>query len=249
MKRSKAEPNEKGKNVTTSHDKCEKKEILNLNINLGVVNYVGTCLFGKEHVINPKQKKGEETNYYLKSPTFKENPKWCNERIRHFKRNKMIKEHEKALLAGRNEKNHGRDVAFTVKPSETFDANLEYVTYRMPFFEESKREYSRRRVMRLKFNHYIRCLQAIDKLVNRLLLIAKNVRTLRNCGRASRNAGIEVSEYRTSKFCLICKKEMKLPHPPPGPPPRPPEDNNENRKKLRRHGFHRYAVCKTRHIA
>ncbi|KAL1506609.1 hypothetical protein ABEB36_005938 [Hypothenemus hampei] len=236
-------------------DECEKKEILNsdhyLGIDPGVVNYIGACLLNKEHIINPKGKKGKEINYFLKSATFKENPKW----------KEMIQD---------------RKVDFNAKPSGNINATFKYIKYCMQFFEESQRKYSRRRVTYLKFDYYIRRRQAIDKLVNRLLPAAKNVRTFVCSGCTRLHASmvfghkipaaeklrknfkrrkdkceiIEVDEYRTSKIRLpkdynedienikVIKNE----------PARSLEDNNENRNTPKRCGLHRYAICKTCHI-
>ncbi|KAL1502152.1 hypothetical protein ABEB36_007339 [Hypothenemus hampei] len=233
---------EKQSHTKRVRKKSEKRKLLNfvyyLGIDPGVVNCVGVCLHSKEGVLKPKEEKGEERNYYLKSATSEESGKWCNEHIQRFKRNKMMKNMK--LLAGRNERNKDQDVAFTAKTSHKYEANLEYIKYRMQFFQGSQREYSRRRVTRLKFDYYIRRRRAIDKLVNELLPSGEDVRTL-VCSAVPGSIDMDDEAGRPpeddTEDIQIIEDE----------PARPPEESNENRKPRRR-GFHRYAVCKTCHI-
>ncbi|KAL1506755.1 hypothetical protein ABEB36_006058 [Hypothenemus hampei] len=144
----------------------------------------------------------------------------------------MMKEHE-VIEKKRDKRNKGRDVDFSAEASQKYNANLEYITYRIQFFEESQRECTRRRVILLKFDQYIKRRRTIDKLVNRLLPATDEVRSLISATEELRKGFerrrnkckiIQVVECRTSKCCSIYTKEIEV----PPRPPRPPKENNED---------------------
>ncbi|KAL1506754.1 hypothetical protein ABEB36_006057 [Hypothenemus hampei] len=103
----------------------------------------------------------------------------------------------------------------------------------------------------------IRSRRAIDKLINKLLPVVVEVRTLLYFNRIRLHRGMAFGhqiptaeelqkdlESCRNKYKII--EEMKL-------PPRPsylPEENikNRNNRRPRKRGLHRYAVCKTCHI-